>query len=77
MGPRLIPACVLNLHWSGVGVQHPLEGGSQKEHGLGVLMMKSELSCATHYNLVVLGKFTKLLQAPGSSQMKDPAKCLM
>lgn len=40
-------------------------------------MMKSELSCATHYNLVVLGKFTELFQAPGSSQMKDPAKCLM
>lgn len=39
--------------------------------------MKSELSSATHSRFVVFGKFTELLQAPGSSQMKDPAKCLM
>lgn len=40
-------------------------------------MMKSELSSATHSSFVVFGKFIEPLQAPGSSQMKDPAKCLM
>lgn len=55
----LIRVCVLNIHWSGVGVKHPL--GVTERTRLGVLKMNLSLSSPMDSSFVVFVKFSKLL----------------